>query len=75
MRQKRPLRKPRAEVSQDQIATFLDRPSRTLISLRVDPRVLHVLRAVAADRGVGYQTLIHDVLTSAAIQFEKGTAL
>jgi uncharacterized protein (DUF4415 family) len=35
---------------------------RALIAMRIDPEVLEALRQEAAGRGVGYQTLINDVL-------------
>jgi len=40
-------------------ATFVDaRPRKTLISLRLDPAVITQLKAVAHQKGVGYQTLM-----------------
>jgi uncharacterized protein (DUF4415 family) len=41
------------------------------IALRMDRRVLAVLRREATRRGVGYQTLINDLLASAAIRFDQ----
>jgi uncharacterized protein (DUF4415 family) len=39
--------------------------SREPITLRLDPTLLDTLRAVAARRGIGYQSLIHELLTQA----------
>ena len=39
---------------------------RKAIALKVDRRVLGTLRAEAARRGIGYQTLMNDLLASAA---------
>ena len=36
--------------------------TRRLVSIRVDAQVLDYFRKEAAERGVGYQTLIHEVL-------------
>jgi uncharacterized protein (DUF4415 family) len=36
--------------------------ARQLIAIRLDPRVLEAFRTEAKHRGVGYQTLVHDVL-------------
>jgi uncharacterized protein (DUF4415 family) len=36
---------------------------RHTIALRIDRTVLAALRAQAEARGIGYQTLIHDILT------------
>lgn len=36
--------------------------ARRLIAIRIDPQVLESLRKEAKRRGVGYQTLINDVL-------------
>jgi uncharacterized protein (DUF4415 family) len=41
------------------------------IALRMDRRVLAVLRREATRRGVGYQTLINDLLASAAIRLDQ----
>lgn len=39
--------------------TFVDaRPRKTQISLRLDPHTIAQLKTIAAQRGVGYQTLI-----------------
>ena len=39
--------------------TFVDaRPRKTQISLRLDPQTIAQLKTIAAQRGVGYQTLI-----------------
>jgi uncharacterized protein (DUF4415 family) len=40
------------------------RAKRVLISVKVDPDVLAALRVRAAQRGIGYQTLINDVLAT-----------
>jgi predicted DNA binding CopG/RHH family protein len=42
-----------------------DAPRRA-VTLRVDAALLERLRTQAAARGIGYQTLIHEVLTRAA---------
>ncbi|MDQ3928752.1 MAG: BrnA antitoxin family protein [Chloroflexota bacterium] len=40
-------------------ATFVDaRPRKTLISLRLDPSAIALLKVIAHKKGVGYQTLI-----------------
>jgi hypothetical protein len=39
--------------------------SRQTITLRLDPSLLDALREIAAQRGIGYQTLIHEFLTQA----------
>ncbi len=36
--------------------------ARQLIAIRVDPRVLEEFRKEAGRKGVGYQSLIHEVL-------------
>jgi uncharacterized protein (DUF4415 family) len=36
--------------------------ARRLIAIRLDPHVIEALRKEAARRGIGYQTLINDVL-------------
>jgi uncharacterized protein (DUF4415 family) len=36
--------------------------ARQLIAIRLDPQVLAAFRKEAKRRGVGYQTLVHDVL-------------
>jgi uncharacterized protein (DUF4415 family) len=36
--------------------------NRQLIAIRLDPKVLEALRKEAKGRGIGYQTLINDVL-------------
>ena len=41
----------------------LGRAARELIAIRIDPDVLRALRAEATRAGVGYQTLIHRLLT------------
>ncbi len=39
--------------------TFVDaRPPKKQISLRLDPDVIEKLKAIAAQKGIGYQTLI-----------------
>jgi len=40
---------------------------RQSIALRIDPDVLAAFRLGARKQGIGYQTLIHNVLTQAAI--------
>ena len=57
------------ELSDKQLATMkrvgrppLGNSARHLISIRVDDEVLEAFRKEARRRGVGYQTLIHDVL-------------
>jgi uncharacterized protein (DUF4415 family) len=40
--------------------------ARQLIAIRLDPRVLATLRKEAKRRGVGYQTLINEVLAKHA---------
>ena len=45
--------------------------ARQLIAIRVDIAVLEAFRREARTRGVGYQTLIHDVL---AAHVDKATA-
>jgi uncharacterized protein (DUF4415 family) len=42
------------------------RPRRTPISIKVDPAVLQELRREAERRGLGYQTLINQLLTHRA---------
>jgi len=42
---------------------------RTQIALKVDSRILAVFRRQADARGIGYQTLMHDVLATAALSF------
>jgi uncharacterized protein (DUF4415 family) len=42
----------------------LGRAARELIAIRVDPDVLRSLRAEATRAGIGYQTLIHDLLAA-----------
>jgi hypothetical protein len=37
----------------------------------MDGRVLAVLRREASRRGIGYQTLINDLLASAAMRFDQ----
>jgi uncharacterized protein (DUF4415 family) len=53
----------------EQLATMrrVGRPTlgdvaRQLIAIRLDPQVLEALRKEAEQRGIGYQTLIHDIL-------------
>ena len=36
--------------------------ARRLIAIRIDPRVLDAVRREARRRGLGYQSLIHDLL-------------
>lgn len=36
--------------------------ARRLIAIRVDPQVLDALRREARQRGLGYQSLVHDLL-------------
>jgi predicted DNA binding CopG/RHH family protein len=68
MARPRPRRSPVA--SPEAIAEFLKRePDRVAISIRLDRRVMHAIREEAGRQGIGYQTLIHNVLTSAAITF------
>jgi uncharacterized protein (DUF4415 family) len=40
----------------------LGRSARELIAIRIDPDVLRALRVEATRAGVGYQTLIHQLL-------------
>ena len=40
--------------------------ARQLIAIRIDPQVLEDLRNEAKRRDIGYQTLIHDILTKHA---------
>lgn len=40
----------------------LGRSARELIAIRIDPDVLRALRVEATHTGVGYQTLIHQLL-------------
>ena len=63
------------EVSPEQLAAFrrTGRPpigaeARQPIAIRIDRRVLATLRREASRRGMGYQTLINDLLASAAIK-------
>lgn len=47
------------EGSEPAEVAFLDnRPTKKLISLRLDPEVIDQLRVVAKQKGIGYQTLI-----------------
>jgi uncharacterized protein (DUF4415 family) len=39
--------------------------SRQPVTLRLDTTLLETLRAVAVRRGIGYQSLIHELLTQA----------
>jgi uncharacterized protein (DUF4415 family) len=59
------------QLSDDQLASMrrIGRPPlgdepRQLIAIRLDPKVLRWLRAVAAKRQVPYQSLINDMLAS-----------
>jgi uncharacterized protein (DUF4415 family) len=50
------------------IAEFLKRePKRRAVLIRIDTRVLDAFRAEADRQGIGYQTLMHNILTTAAI--------
>jgi predicted DNA binding CopG/RHH family protein len=42
----------------------LGRSARELIAIRVDPEVLRALRVEATRAGIGYQTLIHELLAA-----------
>jgi len=42
----------------------LGRSARELIAIRVDPDVLRALRVEATRSGIGYQTLIHELLAA-----------
>jgi uncharacterized protein (DUF4415 family) len=68
------------EATREQLAQFrrasLGRPpigsaTRQAISIRLDPAVLRELRAEATRRGVGYQTLLNDVLAGAVLRFRQ----
>ena len=59
------------ELTDDQLARArrvgrppLGRSARELIAIRVDPDVLRALRVEATRAGVGYQTLIHELLAA-----------
>lgn len=39
---------------------------RVMISIRIDPELLATIREMAEARGVGYQSLMHEWLSSAA---------
>jgi uncharacterized protein (DUF4415 family) len=47
---------------------------RKAIALRIDPIILGELRDEATRRGLGYQTLINDVLVSAVLHFRDREA-
>ena len=42
----------------------LGKEPRQLIAIRVDPRVLEAFRKESRSRGIGYQTLINEVLAA-----------
>jgi len=56
--------------SAETLDAFLPRlPRRTQIALKVDTRIIDIFRRQAEARGIGYQTLMHDVLATAAMSF------
>jgi predicted DNA binding CopG/RHH family protein len=49
------------------VGTTMDPELRRVpISIRIDPELLAVIREMAEERGVGYQTLIHEWLSARA---------